>query len=168
MTCMDYKPICQERQDPFRLSEHPGSSIEKRSLAKLAKTAKKRHKGTKGRRRTTEDSENTEINRDRDHDRKKRRETPSIVQHRSSVWTFLLVITPTALNSKAQCRAAHTGFPITPMTEPQRGSTKGPPKHAPGALARLFPLCLCASVPLCLCAISPRRDLIPNWRRRRL
>ena len=38
--------------------------------------------------------------------------------------------TPTALNSKAQCRAvalrsmvAHAGLPITYMTEPQRGST---------------------------------------------
>ena len=34
-------------------------------------------------------------------------------------------LTPTALNSKAQCRVPHTGLPITPMTEPKRGSTKG-------------------------------------------
>ncbi len=31
--------------------------------------------------------------------------------------------TPTALNSKAQRRAAHAGSPIVPMFEPQRGST---------------------------------------------
>ena len=35
-----------------------------------------------------------------------------------------LAYTPKALNSKAQCRVAHAGLPITPMTEPQRGSTK--------------------------------------------
>ena len=36
-----------------------------------------------------------------------------------------LAITPKALNSKAQRRAAHAGLRITHMTEPQRGSTKG-------------------------------------------
>ena len=36
-----------------------------------------------------------------------------------------LAITPKALHSKAQRRAAHAGFWTTPMTEPQRGSTKG-------------------------------------------
>ena len=34
-----------------------------------------------------------------------------------------LAFTPTALNSKAQRRAAHAGVPIAPMIEPQRGST---------------------------------------------
>ena len=36
-----------------------------------------------------------------------------------------LAFTPTALNSRAQRREAHAGLPITHMTEPQRGSTKG-------------------------------------------
>ena len=31
--------------------------------------------------------------------------------------------TPTALDSKAQCRVAHAGLPIIPKNEPQRGST---------------------------------------------
>ena len=35
----------------------------------------------------------------------------------------LVLDTPTALNSRAQCRAAHAGLPITHVTEPQRGST---------------------------------------------
>ncbi len=36
-----------------------------------------------------------------------------------------LAITPKALHSKAQRRAAHAGFRTTHKTEPQRGSTKG-------------------------------------------
>ena len=34
-----------------------------------------------------------------------------------------LAFTPTALNSRAQCRVAHAGSPVAPMIEPQRGST---------------------------------------------
>ena len=37
----------------------------------------------------------------------------------------LVLVTPTALNSKAQRRVAHAGLPITHTIEPQRGSTKG-------------------------------------------
>ena len=36
-----------------------------------------------------------------------------------------LAFTPKALNSRAQCRVAHAGLPITSMAEPQRGSTIG-------------------------------------------
>ena len=35
-----------------------------------------------------------------------------------------LAFTPKVLNSKAQCREAHAGLPITGMIEPQRGSTR--------------------------------------------
>ena len=45
----------------------------------------------------------------------------------AQVTNWQLAITPTALNSKAQCRAAHAGSPITHKTEPQRGSTIGAP-----------------------------------------
>ena len=37
-----------------------------------------------------------------------------------------LAVTPTALNSKAQRRAAHAGLLIIHITEPQRGSTNNP------------------------------------------
>ena len=37
----------------------------------------------------------------------------------------LVLVTPTALNSRAQRRVAHAGLPITHTVEPQRGSTKG-------------------------------------------
>ena len=53
------KHVAQDRLDLRK-------GISPRSLRKGTKA--QRHKGTKGRRRTTEDSENTEINRDRDRD----------------------------------------------------------------------------------------------------
>ena len=41
-----------------------------------------------------------------------------------------LAFTPTALDPKAQCRAAHAGLPIARTTEPQRGSTNNPKCHS--------------------------------------
>ena len=43
----------------------------------------------------------------------------------SGSYPYFVLVTPTALNSKAQRRQAHAGFPITHTIEPQRGSTRG-------------------------------------------